>query len=261
VEAFLNWRRSHIWRTKSRTETSPATAVPARGRKASASTIGRDRELLCAAFNRLLRLGELEANPVAKVPKPRKPTRTKPVLSKTEIRRLVESCDKYLRPLVLAGLFTGARKGELLRMVWGDVSFEQKTIAVTRSKTGNASLLPLAPLLAAELQRVKQEREEKRRRPVPDDEPIFLSRYGRVYRCIRGGWMAAMKRAGLDRKKGVTPHILRHCFAVHYLGVPGAAVTDLQEALGHSSLKTTSIYAQMADERMRKTVSGLDFGF
>ncbi len=261
VERYLTWRRTHVWRTKSRTETSPAKAVPARGKKASASTVARDRELLAASFNRLIRLGQIETNVVAKVPKPKKPTRTKPVLSKTEIRRLVEACDKYLRPLVLAGLFTGARRGELFRMVWGDINFEAKTIVVTRSKTGNSSLLPLAPPLAAELQRVKTERENKRERPVSDDAPIFLSRYGRVYRCIRGGWMAAMKRAGLDKKKGVTPHILRHCFAIHFLGVPGAAVSDLQEALGHSSLKTTSIYAQMADERMRQTVSGLDFGF
>ena len=39
----------------------------------------------------------------------------------------------------------------------------------------------------------------------------------------------------------------------------GAAVTDLQALLGHSSLQTTSIYATMVDRRTRASVEALDF--
>lgn len=51
---------------------------------------------------------------------------------------------------------------------------------------------------------------------------------------------------------------MRHSFACHFLE-NGAAVTDLQALLGHSSLQTTSIYATMVDRRTRASVEALDF--
>ena len=59
--------------------------------------------------------------------------------------------------------------------------------------------------------------------------------------------------------RAVTPHVMRHTFAVHFLE-GGAAVTDLQAVLGHASLTTTQIYAQALDARTKASVEALDFG-
>ena len=56
----------------------------------------------------------------------------------------------------------------------------------------------------------------------------------------------------------VTPHVMRHTFAVHFLE-GGAAVTDLQAVMGHASLTTTQIYAQALDARTKASVEALDF--
>ena len=58
--------------------------------------------------------------------------------------------------------------------------------------------------------------------------------------------------------RAVTPHVMRHTFAVHFLE-GGAAVTDLQAVLGHASLTTTQIYAQALDARTKASVEALDF--
>lgn len=43
---------------------------------------------------------------------------------------------------------------------------------------------------------------------------------------------------------GISPHVFRHSFAVHYL-ISGGRVTDLSTLLGHSSLEVTMIYAKI----------------
>jgi site-specific recombinase XerD len=114
--------------------------------------------------------------------------------------------------------------------------------------------VPLHPVLRAELARIK----EGRGAAASDDAPVFLSRYGRAYRDFKSAWAVAVRNAGLAGR-GVTPHCLRHSFACHFLE-NGAAVTDVQALLGHSSLTTTSIYAQMIDKRTRASVEALNFG-
>ena len=94
------------------------------------------------------------------------------------------------------------------------------------------------------------------RKPRASD-PVFVSRLGGQLKNIQTAFSNAVKRAGLA-DRGVTPHALRHTFAVHFLE-GGAAVTDLQAVLGHASLTTTQIYAQMVDARTKASVEALEF--
>ena len=58
-----------------------------------------------------------------------------------------------------------------------------------------------------------------------------------------------VKKAGIKRR--VTPHMLRHSIAVHYL-LGGAPITFVQQFLGHENLATTGIYTQLADDMTKK---------
>ena len=65
----------------------------------------------------------------------------------------------------------------------------------------------------------------------------------------------ARLRSGLG--KPVTPHLLRHAFAVHLLEA-GADVRTLQLLLGHRSLTTTARYLRIATSKVCATTGPLD---
>jgi integrase len=80
------------------------------------------------------------------------------------------------------------------------------------------------------------------KRVVPDDEHVFLSaRGGRPGFDYRPPWIWALRRAGLDRRKGLTFCSLRHSMATHFLERGSPA--DLQQIMGHASYATTERYA------------------
>jgi integrase/recombinase XerD len=60
-----------------------------------------------------------------------------------------------------------------------------------------------------------------------------------------------------DLHKRVTPHILRHCFATHLLET-GTELRIVQALLGHSSIRTTALYAKVSKALIARTRSPLD---
>jgi site-specific recombinase XerD len=57
--------------------------------------------------------------------------------------------------------------------------------------------------------------------------------------------------------KHVSPHTLRHCFATHLLE-QGVSLQVIQQLLGHSSIKTTTIYTHVTSVMLDKVVSPFD---
>jgi integrase len=261
LERYMAWRRKRRWigvRKKGAKRTDANVIVLRKGDEVSNSSVNRDLALISAAVGRLIRLGQLDKNPVACVKRPKEPTKTRAVLSKEECAHLLEACDPHLRVFCLAALLTGARPCELRAVTWGDISFGNRTITIFRSKVGEGDAIPLHPELTRELKALRKRRATKGKRVVPDDEPVFLSSKGCPNFDHRWSWKKALKKAGLHRRKGLTLYSLRHSFATHYLerGSP----SDLQQLLGHASYVTTERYVRSVGERARAGIEALDVG-
>ncbi len=177
-------------------------------------------------------------------------------LSYREARRLLEGCkgSKWpdLHDLMLTGLHTGMRLGEILYLLWNDIDQSMRTIRVVsreehRTKTGESRTVPLSTLLGDAL---------KRRVRHLGSPYVFCDDQGKARRIevVSRTFTKVVSRIGIEH---ITFHGLRHTFA-SWAVMNGVDLPTLQKILGHASIQTTMRYAHLAPEHLRGAVSFLD---
>ena len=222
----------------------------------SAATVNRDQQFACRVLNEAVVDRHIAANPLAGLKKLKEPRKPRRYLTRDEIAAVIEHAPRWFRPLVVAGVYTGARKCELTRLRWSDIDFDGGKIALYRPKVGNADAIDLHPDVAEELKALRARREK--RKEVKDTDHVFLSRRGGPFTNVSRSWEITLERAGLAGREGLTFHSLRHSHATWFLS-NGGSITDLQAQLGHAAVSTTQIYAAAVNERRRATVLAMDF--
>ena len=199
-----------------------------------------------------VRRGFISANPVLGLERDERPKSDQAkmrILSSEEIEKLLAAAPDRYRPLLTAAVFTGLRKGELLRLRWEDVDFDAGVLTVRESKTeaGAGREVVLMPALAASLRRHKL----ASRFSQPQD-PVFCSEVGTPLHernVNRRALEAALTKAGLEH---VRFHDLRHTFASILIG-QGMDVTFVADQMGHADPAITlRVYAKLFDPTRRK---------
>jgi len=142
---------------------------------------------------------------------------------------------------------TGIRVTELIDLNEEDVNFDLGIIKCrSAKKTRSIPLYPAAlRALSVYLKDV---------RPVmiadPREKALFVNISGG--RMSRQGFWKILKfyqmKAGIEKE--ITPHTLRHSFAVHLLE-NGADLGSLQELMGHSDISSTQLYTHMVNQKLR----------
>lgn len=211
--------------------------------EASRWTARRVYIALASMFQKAVQWGYIESNPFRGIKRPTPPERRPLHFSKEELNALLASLrDPQLKILVQTGVFTGMRLGELLSLMWEDVSFEKVEIHV-RNKNGFVTkskkerTLPMHPTL----KKILMDWRKKSRSQLVFAREETL-RWGVSQMSIR--FKSALKRSPLpeQRKRELHFHSLRHTFATMLLqqSVP---IYTVSRMLGHSSVRTTEIYA------------------
>jgi integrase len=159
-----------------------------------------------------------------------------------DINALVAACpNATLRVLVRTLHGTGLRLEEAASLERRQLDFARKAITLDRTKTGTARTVPISAQVLGTLQAL----------PVRLGCPyVFWHGDGERYRNLSSRLAAIGKKAGVTFRR----HDLRHRFAVDYLR-DGGSIYDLQQILGHSSIKTTEIYLAFltpAEQRVAK---------
>ncbi|MEM6397554.1 MAG: tyrosine-type recombinase/integrase [Bacteroidota bacterium] len=200
-------------------------------------------------------LGKAEV--VERVPIPRKPQQLGELLNSDELRRLFEAAPSYKYRLVLALLFgMGLRAGEVGKILLSDFDSQHRTLTIREAKGGKHRVLPYSEGIRRLL--INYYREEK------PDKFLFSSSTrtsgdGRLsVRGVQYIVRQVLERSGLD--KSVSPHTLRHCFAIQYLNFGGNLIR-LKQLLGHSHLSTTLRYLSYADPELKDIASPYDLIF
>lgn len=159
-------------------------------------------------------------------------------------------------------LETGARRGEITGLNWGDINFRTGVVSIKKiasPETGGVNIalrtkgkarreIPLSPALLAALADLKFTR------GASMSDPIVLDSRGRKrasFTAIRYWWKRDCEAAGVA---GYTPHSLRHTFATTALA-SGVPVNVVSSILGHASTAvTTEIYAHVTGSMQRDAV-------
>lgn len=198
--------------------------------------------------------GFLETSPVAEdIHVERGEKKLPQILSGREVELLLNqpSCvdakgfrDKAMLEIMYA---TGIRVSELIDLNVEDVNLDLGIIKCSGAKKSRA-----IPLYPGALRALTLYLRDVRHLMVADprETALFVNVGG--HRMSRQGFWKILKfyqnKAGIEKE--ITPHTLRHSFAVHLLE-NGADLGSLQELMGHCDISSTQMYTQMINQKLK----------
>ena len=183
--------------------------------------------------------------------RPRREHRLPSVLSKEEIKSILESLSNQKHRAMLVLIYScGLRRGELLSMKPDAIDSKRGVVVIRQSKGKKDRIVPLSPRVLTLLReyyrsyRPQQWLFEGQTKGHPYDE-----------RSLQLVLKSAVRKAGIN--KPVTLHWLRHSYATHLLEA-GTDLRYIQEILGHKSSKTTEIYTHVSTHKIQHIRSPFD---
>jgi integrase len=111
------------------------------------STVNHAIKFLRMVFEDARRAGILAENPADTVKLVKRGGRTRRPFKVAEITRLVAVANSEWRSLIMFGLYTGQRLGDLARLTWANIDLQQNEVHLVTNKTGKQQIIPLAPRL------------------------------------------------------------------------------------------------------------------
>ena len=220
----------------------------------SGATVSRTLASLKNFYTYVVSSGFLEASPVTGDIRVERGEKKPPqILTGKEVELLLSqpTCvdakgfrDKAMLEVMYA---TGIRVTELIDLDVGNVNLELGVIKCAGSK--KTRLIPLYPAALKSLSVYINEVRDSMLAD-PEEQALFVNIGGA--RMSRQGFWKILKHyqqtAHIDKE--ITPHTLRHSFAVHLLE-NGADLNSVQELMGHSDISSTQMYANLINNKLK----------
>ena len=219
----------------------------------SGATLSRSLASLKNFYSYLVSTGFIEKTPVTDLKVERGEKKAPQILNGREIELLLSQpvCvdakgyrDKAMLEVMYA---TGIRVTELIDLNVSDVNLDLGIIKCASAKKSRA-----IPLYPAALSALTNYLDNIRAAMLadPNEEALFVNISG--VRMSRQGFWKILKHyqntAHIDKE--ITPHTLRHSFAVHLLE-NGADIGAVQELMGHSDISSTQVYTSLINQKIK----------
>ena len=223
------------------------------GRGKSAASVTRFLASIKSFYNFLQTQGDIPANPAKGISADRAERKYPEILTAKEVELFLEQPQcvdaKGFRDHAMLELLyaTGIRVSELISLDMEDLNLAAGFIRC--SSRGKERIIPLYHGAIKALQDYTRDI-----RPqlvaVQGEKALFVNMNGD--RMSRQGFWKIIKyyqdKAGIE--KDITPHTLRHSFAVHLLE-NGADLRSIQEMLGHADISSTQIYTHVVKRQLK----------
>jgi len=219
----------------------------------TSATISRSLASLKNFYAYVVSSGFMEKTPVSDIHVDRGEKKLPQILTGREIELLLAQpvCvdpkgyrDKAMLEIMYA---TGIRVSELINLDIDDVNIDQGIIKCNSDK--KSRIIPLYPAALNALRVFIRDIRETMI-STPGEKALFVNVNG--VRMSRQGFWKILKHYQVQAhiEKEITPHMLRHSFAVHLLE-NGADIGSLQELMGHSDVSSTQMYTQMINQKLK----------
>lgn len=160
--------------------------------------------------------------------------------------------------LIELGLFCGLRVSEMRNLKVGDLNIqdEQSSLIVKNGKGGKTRVVYFSDEFK-ESCILFLEWKKSNNQPVEKENFVLTNNLGNqlTKRALQKAFKRCLKGSGLDIRYGI--HSLRHTFATHLYKASSYNLRLVQQQLGHSSIRTTQVYANLFSEDMKKAVGRL----
>lgn len=204
--------------------------------------------IMLAAASLKFFYGEVLKKPVAAIKAPKKDKQLPEVLTKEEVKRMIDASDTKKSRLILSLLYSsGLRVSELVHLKPENLSLNENMGWVRKGKGAKDRRFILSETLAKDLD-VYIKRNEGPYIFSKKDVPLTTRNIQKIVKKVKD-------KAGISKK--VTPHTLRHSFATHLLEA-GTDIRLIQTLLGHASLNTTQLYTHVSGEQLKRIQNPLD---
>ncbi|MDI9381810.1 MAG: site-specific integrase, partial [Verrucomicrobiota bacterium] len=228
--------------------------------KVTPSTVNFGIKVIRAALHSARRDGLVSENEAGKVTILKTHANdTRRPFTPAELRRTLAAADHEWRGMILVGLYTGARLGDVARLRWGDTDLIKRCVTFTAAKTNRRMEIPMAAPLHRYIEAL----------PAPDDPHAYL--FPRAAECYERNYFngllskqfrAILVKVGLaearkNRETGtghrgvkhkaeeLSFHSLRHTF-VSWLKDAGATDSVARDLAGHESADVNRLYTHLA---------------
>lgn len=237
---------------------------------AAAKTVNHEIKALRMVFRAARKDGILSDDPAefVEIVKDRREGPARQPFTVEQIRAVLDECDSEWKSLVLFGLYTGQRMGDLATLHWSNIDLQREEIRLRTQKTSKGMKIPInAPLMKHLLSMT-----------APDqDGPLHPRAFATFERTGKTSGLSnqfadILAAAGLRKKKahrktgegrgtnrdasGLSFHSLRHT-AVSMMkdaGIPAAAVMEM---IGHDSEQMSQHYTHVGRDALEKAAAAL----
>lgn len=216
----------------------------------SFATLSKELGVLKAAYRCAIRWDWASRSPFTGIVLNQEGTARTRWLSNDEETRLLVHCPDWLRNILIVGLDTGLRPGNLvgLRCAW--IQPGNACLIVPREDTKTKKLPITIPLTMRATHIILRSLETTR------SEYIFVSNAGRPFTCAEVN--RALQRQAIKADVAeICLYTLRHSF-ISRLVQAGVSLPEIAALAGHSNIKMTLRYSHLAPQHLRSSITTLE---
>jgi integrase len=181
-----------------------------------------------------------------------------------ELQRIFREAQGEWRGLILFGLYTGQRLGDVAALTWRNIDVPRSELALVSRKTKRRILIPLADPLRGYLESL----------PAGDDpdQPLFPTAHARRTGTLSNQFFELLVAAGLAEKRShraqgkgrdarrqfnsLSFHALRHT-ATSWMKNAGISPAIVQDIIGHDSAAISAHYTHVSESAKRRAIESL----